>query len=487
MQADLGDGGDQLGYDEVDGVLHVVPLGDDWDGDGMPNAWESAHGLDPSAAGDAAGDPDNDLLGNLEEYQQRTDPNLPDTDADGMPDGWEAGFGLDPTVDDAGADADDDTATNLQEYLGQTDPRDPDSRPGAGTLLFDDFNDGDDTASPPWTRWTGQWSVDGAQYHQSESRDNAWSVAGDPGWTDYRVEVALRMMGARASGSGPMFRVQDATNLYLFEVSAGSDRAQLWRYLAGDWTLLADEPLAGTLVAGSWHSLAVDLEGTSITGSVDGAEVLAVEDGAFLGGRIGVNAGDEVFFDDVRVTHAGPAANLSPVAQAQAVPTSGPAPLVVAFDGSGVDSDGTIAAYAWDFGDGGTASTPDATHLYQRPGSHVARLTVIDDQGASGTASVTLLVFDPAGTGAPASLVGGCGCTTSTSVIPWIVGVVLLLRRRRPRALLSASGQRRGVTRGRPVGPIAAIVQPSSCASIPICRSLGALASGLELGEHERR
>jgi hypothetical protein len=49
----------------------------DADGDGLPNGWEQAHGLDPlSVLGDdgALGDPDHDGQGNLAEYQAGTDP-----------------------------------------------------------------------------------------------------------------------------------------------------------------------------------------------------------------------------------------------------------------------------------------------------------------------------------------------------------------------------------------------------------------------------
>jgi hypothetical protein len=46
----------------------------DTDGDGIPDAWESQHGLDPNNPADALLDSDSDGLSNLEEYLSGTDP-----------------------------------------------------------------------------------------------------------------------------------------------------------------------------------------------------------------------------------------------------------------------------------------------------------------------------------------------------------------------------------------------------------------------------
>jgi hypothetical protein len=46
----------------------------DADGDGVPNGYEQAHGLDPLNAADANADSDGDGLTNLQEFQTGTDP-----------------------------------------------------------------------------------------------------------------------------------------------------------------------------------------------------------------------------------------------------------------------------------------------------------------------------------------------------------------------------------------------------------------------------
>jgi pectate lyase len=46
----------------------------DADRDGMPDIWETKHGLDPQSAADAAQDPDADGYTNIEEYLNSTDP-----------------------------------------------------------------------------------------------------------------------------------------------------------------------------------------------------------------------------------------------------------------------------------------------------------------------------------------------------------------------------------------------------------------------------
>lgn len=76
------------------------------------------------------------------------------------------------------------------------------------------------------------------------------------------------------------------------------------------------------------------------------------------------------------------------------------------FDGTGSsDPDGTIASYAWDFGDGATATTATPSHEYVASGTYTVGLTVTDDRGGSNTVTKSVTVTVPAPTN-PASFVG---------------------------------------------------------------------------------
>jgi PKD repeat protein len=103
---------------------------------------------------------------------------------------------------------------------------------------------------------------------------------------------------------------------------------------------------------------------------------------------------------------AGGTPNAPPVALVGANPTSGIAPLAVTFSAAGSsDPDGTIASYAWTFGDGGSASGASAAHTYAAAGTYTAKLTVTDNGGATASQTVTITASaDPNVINAPSGL-----------------------------------------------------------------------------------
>ncbi len=89
--------------------------------------------------------------------------------------------------------------------------------------------------------------------------------------------------------------------------------------------------------------------------------------------------------------------NVPPTADANG-PYNGTAGQQVTFDGSGSsDSDGTITAYDWTFGDGNTGTGVSPTHTYADAGSYIVTLVVTDDLGDTGSSTSTAdIVATPA-------------------------------------------------------------------------------------------
>jgi PKD repeat protein len=71
--------------------------------------------------------------------------------------------------------------------------------------------------------------------------------------------------------------------------------------------------------------------------------------------------------------------NQPPSAAAAASPTNGSAPLTVTFSSAGSsDPEGTPLTFNWTFGDGGTSTAANPSHIYAAAGLYTARLSVSD-------------------------------------------------------------------------------------------------------------
>ncbi|MBU4350317.1 PKD domain-containing protein, partial [bacterium] len=97
--------------------------------------------------------------------------------------------------------------------------------------------------------------------------------------------------------------------------------------------------------------------------------------------------------------------------------TTGTAPFTVIFDAYESTDNRGIASYAWDFGDGTTATgVMPAAHIYTGCGSYVVKLTVTDHWGLKGYAMVIINVSE---TGGPKVVIKVTPGTTGT--VPFTV------------------------------------------------------------------
>ena len=100
----------------------------------------------------------------------------------------------------------------------------------------------------------------------------------------------------------------------------------------------------------------------------------------------------QVAEDSLTVGAGGGAPNQPPIALFTG-PATGTVGTAVTFNGTGSsDPDGTIASYAWTFGDNGTAAVASPSKTYTTAGTYTVTLTVTDNRGASATRTASIAV-----------------------------------------------------------------------------------------------
>jgi PKD repeat protein/glucose/arabinose dehydrogenase len=103
---------------------------------------------------------------------------------------------------------------------------------------------------------------------------------------------------------------------------------------------------------------------------------------------------DLMALDWLRFNGAGVREQTDATVSASATPTTGTAPLAVAFTGTASPAPGrTISDHTWDFGDNSAVvHGASASHTYARKGTYTARLTVTDNLGATLSSTVVVTV-----------------------------------------------------------------------------------------------
>ena len=208
----------------------------------------------------------------------------------------------------------------------------------AATLFADDFSDGNASG---WSTSGGSWSVSSGAYHQSGTSADAKAQAGSTSWTTQSVTARVRPNAFGSSSSpavGIAARAQSTSNFYGLVLTQSS--VQLRR---GSGTVLASAPFTPT--TGAWYTLTLNASGFTLTGLVNGSQVLSAADGTYASGRAGlVSTYASGSFDDIVVGDTATPSSPSP-----SQPGSPPPPGTCNTSGSPI---GFAAINAW--GENGT-------------------------------------------------------------------------------------------------------------------------------------
>ena len=180
----------------------------DEDGDGLPDPWERAHGLDPSRD-DSEDDQDGDTLTNETEFALRTHPANRDTDGDGLPDSVETNDGNWTSAEQTGTDPGnpdsdgdgllDSIESNSGSFLGAQDSGSDPNRKDTDLDGYDDGreialqSDPNEKAPPIEGGLVANWTFDGHLEDIIDRNHGANRGAKPPVLSEGRFGEALRV------------------------------------------------------------------------------------------------------------------------------------------------------------------------------------------------------------------------------------------------------------------------------------------------------
>jgi len=95
--------------------------------------------------------------------------------------------------------------------------------------------------------------------------------------------------------------------------------------------------------------------------------------------------------------------NILPVADFNATPTSGNAPLTVQFADNSTGKG--ITTWKWEFGDGGTSTIQNPQYIYNLPGNYTVKLTVANDGGSNSATRAQYITVLPTPPAPPANVI----------------------------------------------------------------------------------
>src|SRR6185503_13318626 len=175
----------------------------------------------------------------------------------------------------------------------------------AATLFSANFEDG---STSGWSKSGGTWAVvtDGSRvFNQSNAgSENAREFAGSSSWTAYTVQARVKPLSLGSSSTvGLLARAAGSTKFFRLALLSGN-RVQLQAVNGSSITVVASA--SRTVYTGTWYTLAISVNGNSVSATMNGSSVGSGSNSLSATGRIGLQT---IFasanFDDVTVTDSG--------------------------------------------------------------------------------------------------------------------------------------------------------------------------------------
>jgi fibronectin type 3 domain-containing protein len=205
----------------------------------------------------------------------------------------------------------------------------------AQTQLFsDDFEDGNDSG---WTKSSGTWAVvtDGSlAYRQSGTSADSNARAGSPSWTNISIQARVKPIAFNGADRyvGVTTRVVNSNHYYFLALQNGN-RLLLGKRAGSTPITLATKSF--TFSTGTFYTLRIDANGSTLNGYVNGTLQLTASDSDFTAGIIG---GATYFasasFDDFLVTSIGGGGGNPPAAPTGLAATAGNAQVTLNWNAS---------------------------------------------------------------------------------------------------------------------------------------------------------
>ncbi|MGY1841499.1 PKD domain-containing protein, partial [Modestobacter sp. SYSU DS0985] len=228
-----------------------------------------------------------------------------------------------------------------------------------------------------------------AEVTAGQSYSGYWRIGGDRGWvgddwfTGQIDEVAIYPTALSAA------QVADHHTLGSTGESVNVAPTAAFTSTVADLTASFDGS-GSTDIDGTVESFAWDF-GDGATGTGATATHTYAAAGTYTVTLTATDDGGATAARTGSVTVTDPPPNQAPTAAFSATAAG----LSVSVDGTAsADTDGTVASYGWDFGDGSTGNGAMAEHTYAAAGSYEVTLTVTDADGATGSAAETVTVTE---------------------------------------------------------------------------------------------